>query len=141
MFTRCLVDVCQINPYFGTQAPIIYPLSKQPSGMWQDVSTNPDDPAVMAHRSLQLQEAKSRNIESLRAFMSTFFSDLNVVDFGYANHSPETANIAGESTHSFVSEAAKSVVGVDVVGGFDDSSSVGFCRDLFGSLQCCCKVV
>lgn len=82
---------------------------------WSDISANPDDSLVLRWRQTRVVDTHSANVATLAEFVGLELADLRALDFGYANHSSMTADIAKASTHSLVVQASAEVVGVDLV--------------------------
>jgi 2-polyprenyl-3-methyl-5-hydroxy-6-metoxy-1,4-benzoquinol methylase len=82
---------------------------------WQDIADNPDDPRVVAWREERIRETAAAPLPRYEDVVVTYCSDRRVLDFGAANHSLATTNVAGDSTHDLVARHASAVVAVDVV--------------------------
>ncbi len=99
---------------------------------WTDISPNPDDPRVLQWRQQRVIDTQLSSVPTLSDYISSELSGLRVLDFGYANHAPDTTNMAQTSTHSLVVSAAADVVAVDVVpDGTQEVPGVSYvCADL-----------
>lgn len=90
---------------------------------WTEISSNPDAEAVTRWRQQRVLGTAQDSCDDLLGFITSELSGADVLDYGYANHSNDTADMADDSTHSLVVSVAKSVLGVDVVEGESESGA------------------
>ena len=87
---------------------------------WKSISTNPEDPQVVKARQRKLLTTRQIPISHIHDYISAICKDKSVIDFGYANHSDETAHFSGQSTHKTVLSTATTVIGIDIVTPSED---------------------
>jgi hypothetical protein len=101
---------------------------------WSDLSTNPEDPQVVAWRQKVLRESQSDKVELIHDHVTQTCQGKTVLDFGYANHSSDTASLGGKLVHDTVKSCATRVIGVDIVTppqqGLLKSNEIYFCENI-----------
>ena len=82
---------------------------------WHEISTNPDDPRVIKWRDAQVRASADKPLARYEDVIQTYCAGQRVMDFGAANHAPQTTSIAALTTHDLVAKHAREVVAVDIV--------------------------
>ena len=88
-------------------------------GRWFELSSNPEDPNVIASRRKRIQSLYSGTQETLSLFLDNAIKGADLVfDVGFANHDQTTTSISDTWTHELVISKARkgaTVIGVDPV--------------------------
>src|SRR6185503_16761042 len=82
---------------------------------WREISDNPNDRRAIAWREARIREMAAPPLLTYEDVVARFCSGRRVLDFGAANHSLATRDVAGSSTHDLVAKYAQNVVAVDVM--------------------------